>query len=68
MVHFRKGLVAENLGLALQLLPGGLPQPEQVDVDALAEDVVDHLGRLLGDGVVEKSQAFLLKNRSKRGG
>lgn len=54
VVHFREGLVAKNLRFTVQMLLGGLPQPHEVDVDALAEDVVDHLGRLLGDGVVKQ--------------
>jgi hypothetical protein len=68
VVHFRKGLVAENLRLAVQMLLGGLPQSEQVDVNSLAEDVVDHFGRLLGDGVVKQPQTFLLKIGQKAGG
>jgi hypothetical protein len=68
VIHFRKGFVAENLGLGVHVLLGGLPQPEQVNVDALAEDVVDHLRRLLGDGGVEQPQAFLLKICEHAGG
>lgn len=68
MIHFRKGIVAENLRLGVHVLFGGLPQAKEVDVDALAEDVVDHLGRLLGDGGVEQPQAFLLKTGQQVGG